>query len=232
MLFVMVPRMAAAPAVHIVAFPNLLVNPQTTADADKLTIEDRVAPPKTYPGADYSFQFQFRGNSVPPEHWRLIGTAPPGLTMNDNGLLRGAPERAGEFHFTVEVSDSGKPQQSAQKEFVIVVIEALTVTWKNPAHVSGNRIEGSVQVSNTTPEDIDLTFIVEAVAENGRATAIGYQHFPLHRGTTDKELPFGETLPSGGYIVNVDAIGEMAKRNLIFRQRLQTHSPLQVTVGP
>ena len=33
-----------------------------------------------------------------------------------------------------------------------------------------NRIEGSGEVSNTTAEDMDLTFDVKAVAENGRAT--------------------------------------------------------------
>jgi hypothetical protein len=77
-----------------------------------------------------------------------------------------------------------------------------------------------------------LTFIVLAVAENGRATAIGYQHFLLPHGTIEKELPFGDTLPHGGYVVHVDAVGEVEKRNLIYRERLQTSRPLQVTVGP
>lgn len=205
---------------------------RTEADR-RLAIDDRVNPPKTYLHARYEFTFQARGNSVPPLHWRVEkGALPQGLTFEDNGLLHGEPERTGEYHFTVSVTDSGKPQQSVQKEFVIEVVEALTVAWKVPAHVSGNRIEGSVQVSNTTPEDIDLTFIVEAVAENGRATAIGYQHFLLRKATADMELPFGESLPHGEYVVNVDAIGEVAQRNVIFRRRLQTPSPLQVVVGP
>jgi hypothetical protein len=198
-----------------------------------LTIDDHLTPPKTYPRARYFFMFQARGNSVPPLHWRVErGALPPGLTLEDNGVLHGASERAGEYRFTVSVTDSGKPQQSSQKDFLIEVVEALTVTWKAPAHVSGSRIEGSVQVSNTTPDDIDLTFIVEAVAENGRATAIGYQHFPLRRGTTDMELPFGENLPYGDYVVNVDAIGEVPEKNVIYRRRLQTPAPLQVLVGP
>jgi len=46
------------------------------------------------------------------------------------------------------------------------------------------------------------------------------------------ELPFGETLPRGGYVVHVDAIGEVAARNVIHRQRLQTPAALQVAVGP
>jgi len=207
--------------------------PARTEADNGLVIDDRLAPPKTYPHARYWFMFQARGNSVPPLHWRIEkGALPPGLNLEDNGLLHGEPERTGEYRFTVSVTDSGKPQQSVQKDFVIEVVEALTLVWKTPAHVSGSRIEGSVQVSNTTPEDVDLTFIVEAVAENGRATVIGYQHFLLRKGTTEMELPFGESLPHGGYLVNVDAIGEVASRSLIFRRRLQTPAVLQVVVGP
>lgn len=211
---------------------------QTTAQAktdvdNGLVIDDRLAPPKTYPHAQYQFMFHARGNWVPVLHWRVEkGELPPGLALEDNGVLHGEPQRTGAYHVTVSVTDSGKPQQSVQKDFVIEVVEALTLAWKTPAHVSGSRIEGSVQVSNTTPEDIDLTFIVEAVAENGRATAIGYQHFLLRQATTEMELPFGENLPHGGYLVNVDAIGEVAKRNVIFRRRLQTPAALQVVVGP
>jgi hypothetical protein len=108
----------------------------------------------------------------------------------------------------------------------------MVLSWKNPAHVNGNRIEGSAEISNTTPDDIDLTFIVLAVPENGRAVAIGYQHFLLRRGTVGQELLFGETLPRGGYVVHVDAVGEVPARNIIYRERMQTPSMLQVAVGP
>jgi hypothetical protein len=170
---------------------------------------------------------------VPVLHWKVqSGTLPPGITLDDNGVLHGEAERAGEFQFVLAVKDGGQPQQAVQRPFTIKVVEAITVAWKTPAHVAGNRIEGSVEVSNATPEDIDLTFDVKAVAENGRATEIGYQHFPLKRGTIGMVLPFGETLPFGAYIVNVNVVGEVAKRNAIYRQQMQTPRPLQVVVGP
>src|SRR5262249_50306208 len=125
-----------------------------------------------------------------------------------------------------------QPQQTVQKGFVLRVRSALTLDWKVPARVSGSRIEGSVEVGNTTPEDIDLTFIVLAVPANGRAVAIGYQHFVLRRGTPSMELPFGETLPRGGYVVHVDVVGEVPARRVIYRERLETPSMLQVNVGP
>jgi hypothetical protein len=195
-----------------------------------LVIENDSELPDTYQMAPYEVQFRAHGN-IGTLHWRVEkGAVPPGLKLEDNGLLHGRAERMGEFQFTVSVRDGN--QRGVQKGFTVRVRSALTLKWKNAARVNGNRIEGSVDVSNTTPDDIDLTFIVLAVAGNGRATAIGYQHFVLRRGTVDKELPFGETLPSGGYVVHVDGVGEVAAKNLIYRDRLQTPTALQVTVGP
>ena len=189
--------------------------------------------PVTYPQAAYGVKLSGRGDYVPTLHWRLeSGALPPGITLDENGELRGTAERAGEFQFVVEARDGGKPQQSARRAFVIKVVEAITLVWKVPAHVTGNRIDGSVAVTNTTPDDMDLTFDAKAVAENGRATEIGYQHFLLKRGTVGMALPFGDTLPHGGYVVYVNVVGEVAKRNAIYRQRMQTPGPLQVVVGP
>jgi hypothetical protein len=189
--------------------------------------------PVTYPQAAYGVKLSGRGDYVPTLHWRLeSGALPPGITLDENGELRGTAERAGEFQFVVEARDGGKPQQSARRAFVIKVVEAITLVWKVPAHVTGNRIDGSVAVTNTTPDDMDLTFDAKAVAENGRATEIGYQHFLLKRGTVGMALPFGDTLPYGGYVVYVNVVGELAKRNAIYRQGMQTPGALQVVVGP
>jgi hypothetical protein len=202
------------------------------ADAPTLVIQNDSNLPDTYPHAAYELRLRAQGG-VPVLHWKLEnGAPPPGIKLDDDGLLHGQAERAGEFQFTISVTDGGKPQQAAQKAFVLHVRAAFTLNWKTPAQVSGNRIDGSAVVSNTSPDDIDLTFVVLAVAGNGRATAIGYQHFLLRRGTIEKELPFGDTLPTGGYVVHVDAVGEVAARNLIYRERLLTPAPLQIAVGP
>jgi hypothetical protein len=189
--------------------------------------------PTTYPHGVYQVIFQARGHYVPVLHWSVAsGALPPGITLDDNGMLRGEAQRAGEFQFVVVVRDGGKPQQAVQRGFVIKVVEAMTVKWKVPAHVTANRIDGSVEVSNTTADDMDLTFDVKAVAEDGRATEIGYQRFPLKRGTIGMTLPFGETLPHGAYVVYVNVNGEVAKRNAIYKEQMQTPVALQVVVGP
>ncbi len=204
----------------------------TTEEGPGLTIEPTELP-VTYPHGPYDVVFHGRGNYVPTLHWSVeSGKLPPGITLDENGALRGAAERGGEFQFVIAVHDSGKPEQAVHKSFTLKVVEALTVAWKVPAHVDANRIEGSVEVSNTTAEDMDFTFDVKAVAENGRATEIGYQHFPLKRGTTGMALPFGDTLPSGAYMVYVDVNGEVARWNAIYKQEMHTPRRLHVTVGP
>ncbi|HUC29587.1 MAG TPA: hypothetical protein VMR80_08390 [Candidatus Acidoferrum sp.] len=201
-------------------------------DENQLLIRTDSDLPETYPYEPYHAWLRADGG-VPLLRWRIeSGELPPGVQLDDNGMMHGAAQRAGDFQFTASVTDAGKPQQSVQKRFRIHVRAAFSLNWKTPAHVNGNRIEGSVTVSNTSPDDMDLTFDVKAVAENGRATEIGYQHFRLRRGTVDKELPFGDTLPHGGYLVDVNAVGEAPRRKLIYRERLQTPGPLQVTIGP
>ena len=205
---------------------------QAAANSSGIVIEPTDLP-TTYPHGQYLVQFRPRGQFVPGLQWKLLkGALPPGIKLEERGILRGAAERAGEYRFTLSVTDSGSPRQAVQRDFVIKVLEAITLVWKVPAHVTGNRIDGSVEVSNTTLDDIDLTYDVKAVAENGRATEIGYQHFPLKKGTVGMALPFGETLPHGAYVVYVNVAGEVAMRSAIYREQMRTPNPLQVVVGP
>jgi hypothetical protein len=213
--------------------PPTSAEPAPAAYQDQgLVIENDSELPEGYPHGHYELRLHARGASA-GLHWKVEkGALPPGMRLEQDGLLRGEPAAAGEFQFTVSVAEAGRPETAVQKGFVLKIISALALNWKAPAHVTGNRIDGVVSVTNMTSDDMDLTFIVLAVAGNGRATAIGYQHFLLRRGTIDRELPFGDTLPRGGYVVHVDAVGEVAPKKMIYRERMQTQGPLQVNVGP
>ncbi len=193
-------------------------------DSSPLVI-DTTSLPTTYPKAAYNVRLQAHGGS-PPFQWKVeSGDLPPGLTLEDDGRLHGTPERTGEFRFTISARDGSRPQQAVQREYSLNVTAAISMQWKIPPHVTVSRIDGSVTVTNTTDDDLDFTFVVLAVAENGRATAIGYQRFPLKKGTVDFEIPFGETLAHGAYVVHVDGVGEIADKNEIHRARLQTPGP-------
>ena len=204
---------------------------QQAPDPVKLAI-DPLTLPTGSPKHPYKFQFQAHGG-IPPFKYALVETAlPAGMTLGTDGFLTGTPPAVGQFRFTISVTDSGTPAQSASRSFVLRVVAPMLMEWKKYARVSGNRVEGSVVVSNSTEDDFDFTFIVLAVAEDGRATAIGYQRFDLKSGVDSLELPFGETLPRGTYLVHVDAVAEVPPKDAIYRSRLQTKEKLPVTVGP
>jgi hypothetical protein len=93
-------------------------------------------------------------------------------------------------------------------------------------------VAGAIKVSNGTDRDFDLTVIILAVDQNGRATAVGYQHIELKRETSELVLPFGENLPPGAYIVNVDVVAEVPAMDTIYRARLVTKERLLVQQQP
>jgi len=86
-----------------------------------------------------------------------------------------------------------------------------------------------VKASNNSSNVVDLTVIVVAVNQAGKAFALGYQHFNLPPKTKDQEIPFESQLPGGGYTVRVDAIGEVPSKNRIYRVAKQA-GPFQVPV--
>jgi hypothetical protein len=151
--------------------------------------------------------------------------------MSNSGELAGMLHETGSFEFSALVADNSNPAKHSEKEFVLRAEIPLTADWLHKATAAGQRIDGSIKVSNHTGRDFDLTFIVLAVNDIGRATAIGYQHFPLRRDTTDLELPFGENLSPGNYAVSVDVIGEEPISNKIFRARLVS-AKQSITQGP
>ncbi len=191
---------------------------------------------QTLPALDGGVEFHMllhATGGVQPYIWSVAGgELPEGVTLSPEGLLAGRPTKPGAFTMTLKVEDSGHPAHSIDKEFRVVVSASLLLDWAEPPKVRDNRIDGVVQVSNGSKDTFDLTVIIVAVAENGRATAIGYEHFPLKAETTDFKIPFGNTLPHGAYVIHADAIAEIPARKAILRQRLQTPNPLQVVEGP
>lgn len=185
--------------------------------------------PKASLWGHYEFQFQPTGDTG-PHRWRVAnGVLPRGLRLEDNGRLSGEINEQQESQFAViEVDSFGKQQVH---NCILRTETPLTASWENNAQVSGNRIDGSVKVSNTTGRDFDLTFVVLAVNDIGRATAIGYQHFSLKPNTRNMKLPFGDTLSSGNYVVHVDVVGEEPQSRMIFRTRLVTQK-LAIAAGP
>jgi hypothetical protein len=213
-------------AAIVICFCGLL-----SAQGTPLAVVDEPLPP-IQAGVDFHILLHASGG-VPPYVWSVAsGDLPDGITLTAEGLLGGRPTKPGAFTFTLTVEDSGHPGHTINKEFHAEVTASLLLEWLQPPKVRDNRIDGIVQVSNGSKDEFDLTVVIVAVADNGRATAIGYEHSPLKAGAINIQIPFGNTLPHGAYVIHADAIAEIAVKNVILRQRLQTPQSLQIVQGP
>ena len=185
-------------------------------------------PPETgLIGRPFHLQLEASGG-VASYNWRVAegpGPLPPGLQLDPkSGLISGVPTSPGSFSFKVAVTDSAGPPSTDLKTFVIEVPDALILDWKQAPHASKEGITGSVVVSNQTGHTVDLTVVIVAVNEVGKAFALAEQHFLLNAESDSPTIPFGAdaVLPFGRYTIHADAVGEVASENQIYRTRKQT----------
>jgi len=204
----------------------------TKARPSPLTITSDSLPPATL-GQPYRFRVQASGG-VLAYRWTITGgDLPDGITLDPHsGDLSGMVSKKDKYYFTVTVADSSHPAQTFSKDFSLQVVMPLLLEWSRAPQVQGHQIDGAVKVSNATVEDFDLTVIIVAVDETGKAFVLGYQHFELKRDVVNFEIPFSSLVPQGAYVIHADAIAEVPAKNEIFRQQLETHSALQITASP
>lgn len=175
--------------------------------------------PEATLGTNYYQELQATGGTG-PYHWSIRGDLPPGISFDaPTGTLTGIADTPGNFRFTVVLTDSARHAASRTYHFRVGAGTTITIAWTSAPIVTGGGIAGEVEISNPGREVFDLTFIAVAVNEIGRATALGYQHFPLSPGK--QKIAFSGNLPRGTYVVHADAIGEIARTGVIRRARLQ-----------
>jgi len=192
-----------------------------------LSMTTTTLPPVTA-GSQVRNKITVTGGSEPLTFRLSGGKLPPGLRLNPaKGSISGVPTATGTYRFQVTVSDSNIPAVQVQREFTLVVTAALGIEWKQPPTGNGEKIEGSVIVTNYSDRDFTLTVIVVAVNQIGRATALGYQEFTLQSGG-QQLIPFGSGPGPGQYIVHADAVAEVPSTNSIYRARKQTDAPLLI----
>ncbi len=183
-------------------------------------------------GKHYDFSIKLQSGRGPFEFTITKGKLPPGIALQPAlGVLAGVPSQTGVYNFTLSVRDL-TTRQTIQRDFVLEVTGPLLLEWVDAPKLSGNTISGSIKVMNSSSrgEPFDLTVIIVAVNEIGKAFALGYQHFTLQQ-YMDQVIPFSSTLPNGRYIVHVDAVAEIAATNSIYRSRLQTREAIVVNVN-
>jgi hypothetical protein len=173
-------------------------------------------------GQRYYVPLKVVGGS-PPYQWSLPqGQLPAGLTLDaQKGIIFGRPASAGEFSVLVQVADSSEPPLVITKLLVAAATAPLTVAWATAPQVAQSNIVGAVRVSNGSKDTMDMTVIVMAVNEIGKAFALRYERLNLAAGMDSPDLKFDVFVPSGQYVVHADAVGEVADKNAIYRDRRQ-----------
>lgn len=174
----------------------------------------------------YNFQLVARGGTS-PYTWSIAeGKLPAGLHLNEQaGTITGTPNASERLAITVLVTDSAEPPHHARREVRTRTVSPLQMEWKRQPALENDGIYGEVKVANPSKDSYDLTFIIVAVNQIGKAFALGYQHFTLSPQAT-QAISFGSSLPLGSYIVHADAVGEVAAKDVIRRAQLQTPEPL------
>jgi len=159
------------------------------------------------------------GAATAPLQWRIVkGSLPEGLQLDArSGVISGFATTAAEYEVQIEVSDSSNPPQTASRSFSSKTVPTLAMDWGTPPTLQTTTISGTVTVSNNAENVLDLTAIIVAVNERGKAFALGYQHFDLPATSTELRITFSSQLPGGRYTIRADAIGEVAARHRIYR---------------
>lgn len=190
---------------------------------------DVLPPQGAVVGQRYALPLTTTGGTE-PYTWQLVsGDLPPGLKLQRRqGKIVGIPTEPGTYRFTVSVEDSSIPELQLRRDINLRIIAGLTIEWEDPPQVHGATVSGSAIVSNHTPSDFDLTFLVVAVNEDGRATTLGYQHFTVTGGSSSQVIPFGSAPGAGSYYVRADAVAHHPGKKHVYRASLETPPTIKV----
>ena len=133
-------------------------------------------PPDGTTGANYAgYFFTVASGGTAPFTWSGPASMPSGLYLDPSGQLSGVPATAGSFSFTVRVSDSSVPAQSATRTFSLKVANSPIAIVTDPNLPAGVH---------------DSTYVVGLASTGGSA--------PISWKVTAGQLPPGITLGTDG----------------------------------
>jgi hypothetical protein len=144
----------------------------TTAQGAPLAVTTTSLPGGTQ-GSAYS-QTVTAGGGTSPYTWSLASgsTLPAGLTISSNGTISGTPSATGTTSFTVQVTDSSSPVQTAQATLSITITSAAPppgcpcTIWPSTAAPGG-----TVDVNQTQSVELGVKF---TATSNGHITGIRF----------------------------------------------------------
>lgn len=177
-------------------------------------------------GRPYRVQLEAAGG-VAPYHWSVAeGRLPAGLRLEADGEIVGRAESSAGFSVLVRVEDSGQPPLVETRLLPAAKAAPIELRWTAEPEVhaaggagSGGQLAGAVEVANHAAEAAEMTLLVVAVNQDGKAFALYYFHQPLRQEEGSGPLGFDVFVPPGAYRVHVDAVAEV-RPGVIYRSRL------------
>lgn len=94
------------------------------------------APEEGRKGGSYSFTYSVTGGKAPFVWERFTGTIPAGLTLSRDGVLSGTPTLAGDYVFTVRVTDANGKTATVLSDLPVTDLIAVDVGTPDDAYVS------------------------------------------------------------------------------------------------
>jgi pSer/pThr/pTyr-binding forkhead associated (FHA) protein len=141
-------------------------------------------------GSPYPAAALTAAGGIPPYTWSLqAGSLPAGLTLSSGGTISGTPTAKGATEFTIAVTDSASPAQTATQQMRISVASGLTI-------VSVGALPPG-QVGAAYPDQALSTLLTVA----GGTSPYGWYLQP------GSSLPAGLTMSSGGTISGTPTAG-------------------------
>jgi uncharacterized protein YjbI with pentapeptide repeats len=137
--------------------PQIVIQSLAIRIATPLTITTASLPDGVTPA--YYYQFLNATGGTQPFSWSIVGGGlPPGLSLYDlKAVIVGNPTTPGTFDFTVQVSDSGSPQQTVTRALSIRITTAplsMDISIASTSFsLSGTLVRISGTVTNHTDQD-------------------------------------------------------------------------------
>jgi hypothetical protein len=176
--------------------------------------------PPAEPDKPYTVRLRAVGGQA-PYMWKLLSWdgVDDAHIAGDTGVFTARIRPGAEVSVRVQVTDSSNPPLTYTKDLRLAKSAPLAIRWEQTPSVRGAGISGALRVTNATADAFDLTVIVVAVNETGKAFALRYEHLMLAPNTETPALAFESSLPLGHYTVHADAVAEIPTKHSILRDR-------------
>ena len=169
--------------------------------------------PVAVAGNAYSASITAAGGVMPYEWQILSGALPSGLDMTaeDDLLISGVPDQAGDYSLTVQVLDSSQPQKQAEKTYLLkvlpraleIITDSLATGTRGVAYdqqvcaIGGSGNLEWILSSGTLPPGLELESGTQCVSIAGTPTSAGAFDFTL----TVADTAYPDSMAEAGFTI-------------------------------